>query len=138
MGAPKPLLGLSGGSSRRSEDAAILSRVVPSGELVSTVVLNNVNLSASLSAVATLHGPRKISPQLQVKIPRNLARELRLEGGDDVFFRLSDDDPGVLLVIPGEVVERRYQAGEELQSAQRSRASTLEVPTSAGRTTRAD
>ena len=72
--------------------------------------------------MATLHGPRVISAQLQVKIPRDLARTLRLEVGDQVYWRVGDDDPGVLTLLPGEVVERRYQAGEELEASSKRRA----------------
>ena len=76
--------------------------------------------------MATLHGPHSISAQMQVKVPMKLARELRLNAGDELFWRRSDDDPDVLLLIPSEVVERRYAAGEGLERTSRQPATPLE------------
>jgi hypothetical protein len=63
--------------------------------------------------MASLSGPHPISAQYQVKIPVKLARDLHLRAGDEFFWRRSDDDPDVLFLIPAEVVERRYAAGEQ-------------------------
>jgi hypothetical protein len=81
--------------------------------------------------MSSLSGPHPISAQYQVKIPTKLARELRLQKGDLFFWRLSDEDPAVLTLIPSEVVERRYFAGEQAESARRQGASTLEPSPSA-------
>jgi hypothetical protein len=62
-----------------------------------------------------LDGPHPISPKLQLRLPISLARELRIEGGDQFFWRVTDDLPGVLQLVPAEVVERRYSAGERLE-----------------------
>jgi hypothetical protein len=62
---------------------------------------------------------------LQVKLPVKLARELRVEAGDEFYWRRSDDDPSVLLLIPSEVVERRYSAGERLEAAAQPAATEL-------------
>jgi hypothetical protein len=48
---------------------------------------------------------------MQIKLPAKLAREMRVQAGDQFHWRRSDDDPGVLLLIPDEVVERRYEHG---------------------------
>jgi hypothetical protein len=50
---------------------------------------------------------------------------MRLESGDDVYFRRDDDDPSVLMVIPSEVVERRYQAGDAAEASAREHAQPL-------------
>jgi hypothetical protein len=63
--------------------------------------------------------------QMQVKLPVKLARELRLQAGDEFYWRRSDADPAVLLLIPSEVVERRYSAGEALEAATRPATSDL-------------
>jgi hypothetical protein len=81
--------------------------------------------------MASLSGPHPISAQYQVKIPTRLARELHLRKGDVFFWRLSDDDPAVLTLIPSEVVERRYVVGEQAEAA-RPRSTTLEAKPSEG------
>jgi hypothetical protein len=75
--------------------------------------------------MASLSGPHPISGQLQVKIPVKLARRLRLKGGDEIFWRISDDDPDCLILVPSEVIERRYGAGERLEASARSAAQEL-------------
>lgn len=76
--------------------------------------------------MASLFGPHSISAQYQVKIPTKLARELHLQKGDEFFWRRSDDDPAVLILIPAEVVERRYSAGEQAEAIRRARAAEAE------------
>jgi bifunctional DNA-binding transcriptional regulator/antitoxin component of YhaV-PrlF toxin-antitoxin module len=76
--------------------------------------------------MASLSGPHPISAQYQVKIPTKLARELHLQTGDQFFWRRSDDDPAVLILIPAEVVERRYFAGEQAESAMHPRAAEVD------------
>jgi hypothetical protein len=77
--------------------------------------------------MAMLSGPHAISVQFQVKIPTKLARELHLQTGDLFFWRRSDDDPAILTLIPAEVVERRYSAGEQAESTSRPRGTTLDL-----------
>jgi hypothetical protein len=77
-----------------------------------------------------LSGPHPISAQYQVKLPTKLVRELRLQAGDEFFWRRSDDDPAVLILIPAEVVERRYSAGERAEAVNRPRAAELDPPLS--------
>jgi hypothetical protein len=69
-----------------------------------------------------------LSSQMQVKLPVRLARELRLQAGDEFYWRHSDDDPAVLLLVPSEVVERRYSAGERLEAAGRPGSRELDPP----------
>jgi len=61
-----------------------------------------------------------------------LAAALKISGGDRFYWRLSDDDPSVLIFIPWEVVERRYSAGERLEASTRPRAVELTEPTPPG------
>lgn len=76
--------------------------------------------------MAALHGPHPVSAKLQVRVPIELARALRLEEGTRFYWRLSDDDPGVLTLLPEEVVERRYSVGERLEALARDRGGELE------------
>lgn len=62
---------------------------------------------------------------MQVKLPAELARELRIQRGDRFYWRRSDDDPATLVLIPAEVVERRYSAGERREAALRERGTEL-------------
>ncbi|SKY79767.1 Uncharacterised protein [Mycobacteroides abscessus subsp. bolletii] len=65
-----------------------------------------------------LDGPHPISSKLQVRVPVRIAAQLHIEGGDLFYWRVSDDTPGVIQLIPAEVVERRYSAGERLEAAE--------------------
>jgi hypothetical protein len=65
--------------------------------------------------MSTLSGPHQVSKQLQIKIPVKIARALHFEPGDGVDWRLSDDDPTVLVLMSAAVVERRYSVGERLE-----------------------
>lgn len=74
-----------------------------------------------------------ISSNLQIRLPIAAARALNLQGGDTIYWRLSDDNPGVLELVPSEVVERRYSAGERRERLARTKAEeldALDVPTS--------
>lgn len=64
-------------------------------------------------------GPHPVSSKLQVRLPIRLARRLCIQGGDAIYWRISDDLPDVLQLLPEEVVERRYSAGERLEAADR-------------------
>lgn len=77
--------------------------------------------------MAWMSGPHPISAQYQVKVPTKLARDLCLEPGDLYFWRQSDDDPAVLTLLPAEVIERRYSAGERAEAASRTRGSALNL-----------
>jgi hypothetical protein len=70
-------------------------------------------------------GPHPVSSKLQVRLPIRLANQLHIEAGDLFYWRVSDDDPGTLQLIPSEVVERRYSAGERLEAAEREIAQEL-------------
>lgn len=65
--------------------------------------------------MASLHGPIAVSSNFQVRLPVKLVRELSIRGGDEFYWRQSDEDPSVLSLVPVEVVERRYSAGEQLE-----------------------
>lgn len=81
--------------------------------------------------MSALHGPHPLSSQGQVKLPVKLARALHLEAGDEFYWRRSDEDPDVLLLIPAEVVERRYAEGQRLEALSRSGAEALSPDASA-------
>jgi bifunctional DNA-binding transcriptional regulator/antitoxin component of YhaV-PrlF toxin-antitoxin module len=63
------------------------------------------------------HGPDKITRVRQVAIPGELLRAVGLELGDNVHFRLSDNDPHVIEIVPSDIVARRYQAAAWLAAA---------------------
>jgi bifunctional DNA-binding transcriptional regulator/antitoxin component of YhaV-PrlF toxin-antitoxin module len=79
--------------------------------------------------MATLHGPHAVSAQFQLKLPARLAKELNISAGDEFYWRRSDDDPAVVVLIPVEVVERRYSAGERAEATKREVASELDTET---------
>lgn len=76
--------------------------------------------------MSPLHGPHPLSSQLQVKLPTKLARALHMRPGDEFYWRHSDDDPDVLMLIPTEVVERRYQHGQRAELGAGISAATLD------------
>ncbi|MBO9627302.1 MAG: AbrB/MazE/SpoVT family DNA-binding domain-containing protein [Microbacterium sp.] len=73
----------------------------------------------------SLDGPHPISSKLQLRLPVAMARQLNINGGDEFFWRISDDEPGVLHLIPAEVIERRYAAGARLENLDREFAAEL-------------
>lgn len=73
----------------------------------------------------SLDGPHPVSSKLQVRLPIRLANKLHIRGGDHFYWRLSDDLPDVLQLVPAEVVERRYSAGERLEAAEHELAQEL-------------
>lgn len=75
--------------------------------------------------VPSIDGPHPVSSKLQVRLPIRLAKQLHIEGGDQFYWRISDDEPGVLQLVPAEIVERRYAAGERLEAAEREVAEEL-------------
>lgn len=73
----------------------------------------------------SLDGPHPISSKLQVRLPIRMAKQLHIEGGDLFYWRISDDEPGLLQLVPAEIVERRYSAGERLENGAREVAQEL-------------
>lgn len=78
--------------------------------------------------MAPFDGPHPISSKLQLRLPIRLARQLSIETGDLFYWRISDDDPGTLQLLPSEVVERRYGAGERLEALDREPAREIALP----------
>lgn len=74
-----------------------------------------------------IYGPLSISSNLQLRLPVKLARELRVEAGDHFYARVSDDEPGAIVLLPAEVVERRYSAGERMEKAAQKQATELDA-----------
>ena len=69
--------------------------------------------------MSTPYGPHKITSVRQVAIPGELLRAVGLELGDNVHFRLSDNDPNVIEIVPSDIVARRYQAGADSEALER-------------------
>lgn len=65
--------------------------------------------------MVALDGPHRVSGKLQVRIPIRIARELSIDEGDLYYWRVSETEPGIVQLIPVEVVERRYSVGERLE-----------------------
>ncbi|MGC4175349.1 AbrB/MazE/SpoVT family DNA-binding domain-containing protein [Demequina sp.] len=75
--------------------------------------------------MASLHGPVRLSSNLQFRLPAQVARQLHFAGGDDFYLRVSDDNPNVVEIVPSEVVERRYSAGERAEKSALSPAQEI-------------
>ena len=69
--------------------------------------------------MSTPYGPHKITSVRQVAIPGGLLRAVGLELGDNVHFRLSDNDSNVIEIVPSDIVARRYQAGADSETLER-------------------
>jgi bifunctional DNA-binding transcriptional regulator/antitoxin component of YhaV-PrlF toxin-antitoxin module len=65
------------------------------------------------------YGPHKITKVGQVGIPAELLRAVGLRRGDNVHFRLSDNDPHVIEIVPSDIIARRYQAGAHSETLER-------------------
>lgn len=76
--------------------------------------------------MASLDGPHPVSPKFQLRLPIRLVRQLNIEGGDLFYWRVTDDLPGILQLVPAEVVERRYSAGERLEDLDHEIAAELD------------
>jgi hypothetical protein len=50
---------------------------------------------------------------------------MHIRGGDQFYWRVTDDMPDFLQLVPAEVVERRYSVGERLEAAEREIAQEL-------------
>lgn len=73
--------------------------------------------------MGALSGPSPIARNGQVTVPKQILRELGLGAGDLVMFRISDDDPEQLCIVPMRVAERRYARGERAERLIRLTAS---------------
>jgi bifunctional DNA-binding transcriptional regulator/antitoxin component of YhaV-PrlF toxin-antitoxin module len=54
-------------------------------------------------ALGSVVGPRKLTSVRQVSIPAQLLREVGLDKGDQVYFRLSEDRSAIVLVLARDV-----------------------------------
>jgi hypothetical protein len=50
-------------------------------------------------------GPRRLTSVRQVALPAALLREVGLGPGEEVYFRLSETEPGTITVLPAAMVE---------------------------------
>lgn len=69
--------------------------------------------------MGALGGPSPIGANGQVTVPKHILRQLGLSAGDMVMFRIADDDPEQLSVVPVHVAERRYARGEHAERLMR-------------------
>ena len=69
--------------------------------------------------MGTLGGPAPIATNGQVTVPKAVLQALGWSAGKQVMFRLSDEDPEVLTIVPAEVFERRYERGEAAERLMR-------------------
>jgi antidote-toxin recognition MazE-like antitoxin len=65
----------------------------------------------SLSNVDTPYGPRQITPNRQVSLPKELMDRAHLRPGDQVYIQWNADLPGTLLVVPLEFVAEWIRIG---------------------------
>lgn len=69
-----------------------------------------------------LSGPTGVAKNGQITVPKHILELLNWEPGSQVMFRLSDDDPEVLTIVPVEVCLRRFRRGEEAERLTRMTA----------------
>lgn len=74
--------------------------------------------------MGALGGPSPIAANGQVTVPKHILRQMNLVPGDLVMFRVADDDPEQLCVVPLHVAERRYARGERAESLDRLTSSS--------------
>lgn len=78
-----------------------------------------------------LSGPTPIAKNGQVTVPKQVLADLGWSAGSMVMFRISDDDPEVLTVVPVAVCLRRYRRGEDAERMLRmTSAKSVPVDTS--------
>lgn len=76
--------------------------------------------------MGTLGGPSPIATNGQVTVPKAVLQSLGWSQGTQVMFRLSDEDPEVLTIVPVDVFERRYERGEAAERLMRMTRSATE------------
>lgn len=69
--------------------------------------------------MGTLAGPSPIATNGQVTVPKHIMADLGWSGRDQVMFRVSDEDPEVLTLVPLAIFERRYSRGEAAEHLER-------------------
>lgn len=61
----------------------------------------------------TPYGPRKITQQLQIAIPKELAERVHMQVGDQIYFLFDDEQSDdILRIAPIDVVNRWIAAGQ--------------------------
>jgi len=61
------------------------------------------------------YGPHVIGPKRQVSIPADVLRALKLGPGDEVYFQVTTEPQGCVLVVPVEVADRWWSRGQALE-----------------------
>ena len=67
--------------------------------------------SCRFCSVGALAGPSGVARNGQITIPKSILAELGWDAGNKVMFRVDDDDPGSLVIVPYDVFQRRYELG---------------------------
>ena len=57
------------------------------------------------------HGPRQITNNRQVSLPKELMDRAHLQPGDHVYLQWNDEMPGTLSIIPVEIVSEWIRVG---------------------------
>jgi len=82
-------------------------------------------LKNSLELMTIPHGPRPLSAQGQISLPKELISAIGLRPGDSALFVIENDDPpGTLLLVPAEMAEKWFGKGLR---ASRARSSNSNV-----------
>jgi hypothetical protein len=63
--------------------------------------------------VDTPYGPRQITLNRQVALPKELMDRAHLRPGDQVYLQWNDQLPGTILIIPVEIVAEWIRVGRE-------------------------
>lgn len=81
--------------------------------------MRDATRSCSFCRMGALAGPSAISTNGQVTVPKSILDHLGLRKGSQVMFRVSDDDPKVLMIVPYALFESRYSRGERAEGLDR-------------------
>jgi hypothetical protein len=81
--------------------------------LASLVSPETTNI-CSLKLVDTPYGPRQITLNRQLSVPKELMDRAHLRPGDQVYLQWNEQLPGTILIIPVEIIAEWIHAGREV------------------------
>jgi AbrB family looped-hinge helix DNA binding protein len=61
------------------------------------------------------YGPRQITSNRQVAVPKELMDRAHIQPGDQVYLQWNDQQPGTILIIPVEIMSEWIRIGRQTQ-----------------------